>query len=166
LPALASERMLVGIELFASFFIPFYFFKAGLHLEREYFAWQAILLGLAFVAVAVPLRVGIVAGLRHVVLREPLRDGRRVGLSLVPTLVFTLVLAEILKERYALSPHLFGALVVFALVNTALPGILLHTPPPDFAEPQAPRSHTFSDAKVEAGTSQGETVPGVESKDA
>mgnify|MGYP000028135531 CR=1 FL=1 len=27
LPALASERLLIGIELFASFFIPFYFFK-------------------------------------------------------------------------------------------------------------------------------------------
>ncbi|MBK6847445.1 MAG: cation:proton antiporter [Proteobacteria bacterium] len=140
LPALASERLLIGIELFASFFIPFYFFKAGLRLKQEYFAWQAVLLGLAFVVVAVPLRVGTVAVFRRLALGEPWRDGARVGLSLVPTLVFTLVLADILRERYALSSHLFGALIVFALVNTALPGVLLRAAPPEFAEPDAPRS--------------------------
>ncbi len=89
LPALASERLTIGIELFASFFIPFYFFKAGLHLQQEYFAWQAVLLGLGFVLVVVPLRVTIVAGFRRLVLGEPWQDGVRVGMSLVPTLVFT-----------------------------------------------------------------------------
>ena len=133
------ERLLVGIELFASFFIPFYFFKAGLHLEPEAFGWRAILLGLAFTAVTVPLRVGLVVGFRRLVLAEAPRDGLRVGLSLVPTLVFTLVLADILKEQHAISPHLFGALVVFALVNTVLPGLLLRAAPPEFAEPEAPR---------------------------
>jgi Kef-type K+ transport system membrane component KefB len=33
LPALSSEKLLGGVELFAAFFIPFYFLKAGLHLE-------------------------------------------------------------------------------------------------------------------------------------
>lgn len=138
LPALASDRLLVGIELFASFFIPFYFFKAGLHLEREYFSGRAVLLGLSFVAVAVPLRIAAVAGFRRLALREPWGGGARVGLSLVPTLVFTLVLADILRERYALPAHLFGALVVFALLNTALPGIILRAAPPDFSDPEAP----------------------------
>jgi Kef-type K+ transport system membrane component KefB len=140
LPALASERLTIGIELFASFFIPFYFFKAGLHLHQEYFEWQAVLLGLGFVLAVVPVRVVIVAGFRRLVLGEPWRDGVRVGMSLVPTLVFTLVLADILRERYALSPHLFGALVVFALVNTALPGFVLRAAPPDFVEPEMRRS--------------------------
>lgn len=148
IPALASERLLTGIELFASFFIPFYFFKAGLHLEREYFGFQTVLLGLAFVVIAVPLRVGIVAGFRRFALNEPWRDGTRVGLSLVPTLVFTLVLADILKERYALSSHLFGALVVFALVNTALPGFILRASPPEFAEPEAPRGGSPPEAGI------------------
>lgn len=125
LPALASERLLIGIELFASFFAPFYFFKAGLHLEAGFFGWEAVLLGLALVVVSVPLRVGVVAAFRRVALGEPLRSGTRVGLSLVPTLVFTLVLAGILRERFALSDQLFGALVVYALVNTTLPGVLL-----------------------------------------
>jgi Kef-type K+ transport system membrane component KefB len=150
LPALASERLTIGIELFASFFIPFYFFKAGLHLQREYFAWQAILLGIGFVLVVVPLRVAIVAAFRRLVLGEPWSDGIRVGMSLVPTLVFTLVLADILRERYALAPHLFGALVVFALVNTAVPGFVLRAAPLDFVEPEMRRSHPPS---LRAGSS-------------
>jgi Kef-type K+ transport system membrane component KefB len=156
-PALASERLLIGIELFASFFIPFYFFKAGLHLEREYFAWEAVLLGLALVVVTVPLRVGIVAAFRRRALGEPWGGGARVGLSLVPTLVFTLVLADILRERYELSSHLFGALIVFALVNTALPGLLLRAAPPAFEEPQAPRDPTPVQPAATGGASPDRT---------
>jgi Kef-type K+ transport system membrane component KefB len=137
LPALASDRLIIGIELFASFFVPFYFFKAGLHLKREYFTWQSILLGVGFVALIVPLRIGVAAYYRRWSLSEPVKDGVRVGLSLVPTLVFTFVLADILHERFGLPDHLFGALVVFALVNTTLPGFFLRLPPPEFAAPEA-----------------------------
>lgn len=140
LPALASERLLIGIELFASFFIPFYFFKAGLHLKREFFAWQSLLLGLAFVVVTVPLRLGMTACFRRIALAEPMREGVRVGISLIPTLVFSLVLADILRERYGLADHIFGAIIVFALLNTAVPGLFLRSVPPEFASPEAPRS--------------------------
>jgi Kef-type K+ transport system membrane component KefB len=139
LPALASERMLVGIELFASFFIPFYFFKAGLHLDRHSFTLRTVGLGLALVAVVVPVRVLVVAVLRHATLGDGARDGTRVGVSLVPTLVFTLVLADILKIRYDVGPELFGALIVYALVNTTIPGLVLKAPAVEFTAPEAPR---------------------------
>ncbi|NOU28992.1 MAG: cation:proton antiporter [Polyangiaceae bacterium] len=135
LPAMASDRLQHGVELFASFFIPFYFFKAGLHLEKEDFGWWSIGLGLAFVVLAIPLRVVTVAVHRRISLKEPFRHSTRVALSLVPTLVFTIVLAGILKERYALKPELYGALVVFALVNTLLPGLVLRAPPVEFDAP-------------------------------
>ncbi len=99
-----------------------------------------MLLGLLFVAIVVPLRVVVAALFRHAVLHETLKDATRVGFSLVPTLVFTLVLADILRERYALPSHLLGALVVFTLVNTALPGAFLRTPPPEFDTPEVPRT--------------------------
>jgi Kef-type K+ transport system membrane component KefB len=138
LPDLASPRLLIGIELFASFFVPFYFFKAGLHLETRYFTWRAILLGLAFVVLAVPLRVGLGALVRRVLLGESVREGLRVGLSLTPTLVFTLVLADILRERFALGDALYGALVVFALLTTVLPGFFLRSMP-EFSAPEVPK---------------------------
>jgi hypothetical protein len=73
-------------------------------------------------------------------------------MSLVPTLVFTLVLADILRERYALQPHLFGALLVFALVNTALPGFVLRAAPPDFVEPEMRRSQAPAKLMVNSPT--------------
>lgn len=139
IPELGAERVLIAIELFASFFIPFYFFKAGLHLEPELFTLRSVSIGLALVAVTVPLRVGVVAAYRRATLAEPWRDAGRVALSLVPTLVFTLVLADIARARFGLPSDLFGALVIFALVNTTLPGLLLRAPPPDFVAPEAPR---------------------------
>jgi Kef-type K+ transport system membrane component KefB len=135
LPALASDRLQHAVEFFASFFIPFYFFKAGLHLERRYFGWPSIGLGLTFVGIAVPVRVAVVAIHRRLSLREPFRVSSRVALSLVPTLVFTIVLAGILHDQYKLPDELYGALLVFTLVNTMLPGLILKTPPPEFDAP-------------------------------
>lgn len=149
-PALMSERLLIGIELFASFFIPFYFFKAGLHLEAHYFTLESVAIGLAFVAVGVPLRVAVVAIYRRLALRESWRASGRVGLSLVPTLVFTMVLAEIAHQRFALSDTLFGALIVFALVNTALPGFFLRTAVAELMTPEAPR-HVTGEVPTVAG---------------
>ncbi|MCK9460251.1 MAG: cation:proton antiporter [Proteobacteria bacterium] len=139
LPAVASERLIVGVELFASFFIPFYFFKAGLHFEKEQFGPGSIGIGVALAAVTVPLRIGIVAVFRRFALSEPLRQGAKVGLSLVPTLVFTIVIGGILKEEHGLSNRMYGALIVFALLNTILPGLLLGKAAPEFDAPHVPR---------------------------
>ena len=57
---------------------------------------------------------------------------------MVPTLVFTIVLAGILEERFGLPRELFGALMVFTILNTLLPGFVLRTPPPEFDKPQVP----------------------------
>jgi len=50
------------------------------------------------------------------------------------------VLADILRERFGLPDRLFGALIVFALLNTVLPGLLLRASPPEFASPGIPRT--------------------------
>jgi len=139
LPKLSSDKLLVGVELFASFFIPFYFFKAGLHLRAEHFTWRAFGLAAALLVVVVPLRIARVAVHRRLALAESWRVGARIGTAVVPTLVFTIVIAEILEERFSLRPELFGALIVFTLVNTLLPGYLLRTPPPEYETPELPR---------------------------
>ena len=138
LPALASERMLHAVESFASLFVPFYFLHAGLPLRGEDFGWRALVAGAVFLATAVPLRVAVTALHRKLRLGEAFGHGVRVGTSILPTLVFTLVIAQILRERFGLSSAIFGGLVVYAVVNTMLPGFVLKLPPPDFEEPLAP----------------------------
>jgi Kef-type K+ transport system membrane component KefB len=132
LPALASERMIHAVELFAGFFVPFYFFHAGLGLQGEDFSLGAIVLGLAFLGLGIPFRLALVALHRLLALDEPLEQGARIGVSMIPTLVFTLVIAGILRERYDLDPNIFGGLIVYTLANTLVPGFVLRRVPPDF----------------------------------
>jgi len=139
LPELSSEKLLGAVELFASFFIPFYFLKAGLHLTKEHFSWTALGLAAVLLVVVLPVRIFRVAWPRKLALNEPWRVGARIGTAVIPTLVFSIVIAEILQERFALSVELFGALIVFALVNTLLPGFVLHLPVPEFDTPEVPR---------------------------
>ncbi len=138
LPEMSSEKLMVGVELFASFFIPFYFFRAGIHLRSEYFTWISLGIALLLLIIVLPVRVARVAVHRRLALQEEWRVGARIGTAVIPTLVFTIVIAEILQERFELSPTLYGALIVFALVNTVLPGLVLRVPPPEFDAPGAP----------------------------
>ena len=138
LPALTSEQMLHAVELFSTFFVPFYFFHAGLQLRASDFSAQALAMGLTLLLLLIPLRVFLVAFHRRVSLGESLVSGARIGLSITPTLVFTLVIAEILRDRFAISPVLFGGLVIYTLTNTLLPGFILRFAPPGPREVDVP----------------------------
>jgi Kef-type K+ transport system membrane component KefB len=124
-PALSSERLVHAIEAFASVFAPFYFFNAGMHLRPADFSAQAVLVGLGLLAVCVPVRIGLVLGHRALAFKQPWRVGLPVAVALTPTLVFSLVLAEILRDRFAAQPWLVGALIIYTVGNTLLPGFLL-----------------------------------------
>lgn len=128
LPRLASDENLHAVEVFASFFVPFYFFNAGLSINREALSWETLWLGLAFAAVSIPLRTALVILQRRARLAEPWRQGMRVAAPLIPTLVFTLVLAEILRERFGINNALFGGLVAYAALTTIFPAMVLRTP--------------------------------------
>lgn len=138
LPAMASEQMLHAVDVFASFFIPFYFFSAGLHLQQEQFTRWSLAMGLGFFALLVPLRIALTMAHTRWSLATPFKDGWRMGTSLVPTLVFTLVTAEILRDRFGVSDWLFGGLVIYALANTMVPGLLLRVPSPELDDPDMP----------------------------
>lgn len=129
MPAIASENMVRAVEFFASLFVPFYFFHAGLSLRREDFPLEAVLLGLGFLAVMTPVRIGLVALHRRLALGEPLRTGARIGTSMIPTLVFTLVIAEILRDQFHVGQPVFGALIVYTMANSLIPGFTLRLPP-------------------------------------
>ncbi len=148
LPAVASERMLHAVEVFASFFAPFYFFVAGTNLQSQDFSVRAFLYGLGITAMMVPLRLATVVFLRRVSLREALLPGLRVAVPMLPTLIFTLVIAEILRDRFALPAEWFGALIVYAVLNTTVPGLILRTRPPEYEAPE------LADSAIVIGASE------------
>lgn len=133
IPSVTSERLIGAVELFASFFVPFYFFYSGSLLTRGDFASDAWLLGLVMVVVMIPLRALIVAGHRLAALRETFRQGSRVAVPMLPTLVFTLILAQILREQFQISNAIYGGLIIYALVNSLLVSFVFRAPEPDFS---------------------------------
>lgn len=137
LPAMSSEKMIDALEAFGSVFIPFYFFNAGTHIHGEQLSLKAMGIGVLLLIVCVPLRIAVTAVHRKVGLRETISDARRIGMALVPTLVFTLVLVEILREQFAVDEALLGGLVLYTVLNTMLPSLVLHAGTPAFEEPHA-----------------------------
>lgn len=138
LPALASEQMIHAVEMFASFFVPFYFFNAGLHLRREDLDVHSLIYAAGFLICMVPLRVISVVVHRLAALREDHRAGVRIAVAMLPTLVFGLVLAEILRDRFEASPALFGGVILYTLATTVMPAIFFRRSLPDFDEMRAP----------------------------
>ncbi len=129
LPRLTSHDTLNGLKLFATFFVPFYFFHAGTEISRDALSFDALGLGLFMTALVVPYRVGMVWLQRRVLFRSEQRPSTlRVSLALSPTLVFTLVLASILHARFAIPDALFGGLILYTILNTLVPSLLLRTP--------------------------------------
>ena len=125
LPRVASVDNIHALRRFATFCVPFYFFHAGTLISRDALSWNALLAGLAMTAVVLPLRVGSTWLQRRLVFRDGPASAMRVSVALAPTLVFTLVIAEILHARFHVPGWLFGGLVLYTVLNTMLPSLLL-----------------------------------------
>lgn len=125
MPRLASSENIRALRLFATFFVPFYFFHAGTAITRDALSWDALATGLAITAVVLPCRIGLVWLQRRVFFRESSESTLRVAVALSPTLVFTLVIAGVLHGRFAIPGVLFGGLVLYTTLNTLLPSLVL-----------------------------------------
>lgn len=134
LPALASHNMLHAINLFASFFIPFYFFKAGLTLQASDFSFKAVIAGSLFLVAVIPLRLLIILIQRRIANKELAQRSLRIAIPMLPTLVFTLVLSSILREQYGaqVDSYLLGGLLIYTLVNTIVPGYIMRGAATDY----------------------------------
>jgi Kef-type K+ transport system membrane component KefB len=127
---LASDQNLEAIRLFASFFIPFYFFHSGLGVPTAALVSASLLYGLVLAVCVMPIRLGVVWLQSRFMQHRGHRGSFRVAIALTPTLIFTLVIAEILRENFSISPQLYGGLLVYAAIASILPSLTL----PAFAE--------------------------------
>ena len=158
MPSMQSDHMLRAVEGLASLLVPFYFFHAGIELRREDFSLDALLAGLVMVICTVPVRLAAVALHRRLALGEPVRNALKVAVPMLPTLVFTLVIAGILRDEYDIPSWLFGGLIVYAFVTTVLPAATTRAPPPDFTLP------TLIPSLPAAGVSGGQPAGGLSPK--
>ena len=122
---MTSADNLEAIRLFASFFIPFYFFHSGLGVPTAAVVTNSLLYGLALAACIIPVRLGVVWLQSRFMQHRGHRGSLRVSIALTPTLIFTLVIAEMLRENFAISPPLYGGLLVYAAIASILPSLTL-----------------------------------------
>jgi len=125
MPTLASGENLHAVQLFASFFVPFYFFYSGMKVPSGALQLESLWIGLAMTAVLLPFRIGTVAMQRIYVNKDTVKSSFDVAIALTPTLIFTLVIATILLEKFGISDTLFGGLLVYAAITTILPSFTL-----------------------------------------
>lgn len=118
-----SKHIQHAVKLFSSFFMPFYFFLSGVGVPLDAFNLQAVGVGL-LLCLLIPLRLAASWG-RHRLFGDGSQTARRVSLSLLPTLVFTLVLEQILRREFGLHESLLGGLLIYTFVNTLLPSLLM-----------------------------------------
>ena len=71
---------------------------------------------------------------------------------MLPTLVFTLVIAEILRDEFGVSKYIFGGLIVYTIANTLIPGFALKLPLPQYEAPHA--------LKIDVGNSEKDQTAG------
>ncbi|MEZ4818928.1 MAG: hypothetical protein R3A45_03155 [Bdellovibrionota bacterium] len=110
---------------FFQFFVPFYFFYAGLKkVLKGDITQNAMILGGIFLCIFVPFRALQIIAHRKVVLNESVQRSMRIGVTMTPTLVFTLVIANILRERFDVHPAVFGSLILYAIFNTMVPSFV------------------------------------------
>jgi Kef-type K+ transport system membrane component KefB len=122
---LASHENLHAVRLFASFFIPFYFFHEGLKVPSDALVLPALLWGIGLCVVAIPIRIGKNWLQARYVWHVSARGALRISMALTPTLIFTLVIAEILRDTFHISDALYGGLLIYACVTTILPALVL-----------------------------------------
>jgi len=124
-PQFASHDNMRSVKMFSSFFLPFYFFARGAHVPADALSLHALAIGVGLTVVLVPARAFTIWAKRRLLGMGNTRNSLRVAAALTPTLIFTLVLATILRERGAVSDEMFGGLLLYAALNTMLPSFVL-----------------------------------------
>jgi Kef-type K+ transport system membrane component KefB len=122
---LVSYENLQAVRLFASFFIPFYFFHEGLNVPGGALVLKSVLYGVALLAVVLPVRIAKIWAQSCWLSKRGVRGGFRVAVALTPTLIFTLVIAGILHETFHIDDALYGGLLIYAAGTTLLPSVVL-----------------------------------------
>ncbi|MCB0415258.1 MAG: cation:proton antiporter [Bdellovibrionales bacterium] len=128
--------MLYSISFFATLLIPFYFFKAGLNIDVSLLSLNSLWYGLAFLVIFVPIRYANVFMSLHFFLPGCWKSRYQISLSLMPTLIFGLVIASILRDKYEVSPDVVNGLIIYTLVSSIIPSVLLKAAPPEEYDPR------------------------------
>ncbi len=120
-----EENMLHSLSSFFKTFLPFYFFYAGLGIYFNEITMEALRIGGIMILIFIPLRLLVIGSSMKFFMDKVKKDPYKISLSLMPTLIFGLVIAGILRERGGLPPVMIYALLIYTLLNSIIPSLVL-----------------------------------------
>jgi Kef-type K+ transport system membrane component KefB len=120
-----EENMLHSLSSFFKTFLPFYFFYAGMKIYFKEITVEAVQIGVVLLVIFVPLRLAVIGSSMKFFMKEMRENPYNISLSLMPTLIFGLVIAGILKERGIMPNNLVYALLIYTLLNSIIPSLIL-----------------------------------------
>ena len=123
---LASPENLHAVRLFR-FFSSSRFISStkGIDVPTGALVLKSLLWGAALSLVVIPLRLGKNLLQARFLSHRTAQGSTRVALALTPTLIFTLVIAGILRDSFHIGDALYGGLLVYAAISTILPSLVL-----------------------------------------
>lgn len=124
-PSVSAKNLLHTLRSFSAFFMPFYFFKSGLTMPSEAFSIEALKVTVILAFISIPLKISSILFHRRITQNESWSDTISITVSLLPNLVFGLVLADILYEKMKLPTDIYGGLIIYTLLITILSPLLL-----------------------------------------
>lgn len=120
----SEETLFKSLSSFFSVFLPFYFFSAGLKININELTLDALYLAIALFVIFVPLRILLIRASIKFILKEILSAHYKIALSLMPTLIFGLVIAGMLKTQGEVPNYIVYALIIYTLLTSLMPSIL------------------------------------------
>lgn len=145
-----SEKMLYSVQLFFAFFVPFYFFQAGVTVSELKFNWAGVMYGFTFIALFLPLRIFTHNFSIDMFLKKNFEKRKDISVSLLPTLIFGIVVALVLQESFAAPNEILIGLIIYTIASSIIPAIFLAKAPPK----EYDSTHHFH-LKEEEGTKNG-----------
>lgn len=121
-----QEALFKSLSGFFSVFLPFYFFYAGLDLSISKFNFLALTSGALLFIFFVPLRIFLINYSLKSFLKDFKADKYKVSLSLMPTLIFGLVIADILLDRGEVDESIVFGLICYTLLTSLVPAIFFY----------------------------------------
>jgi Kef-type K+ transport system membrane component KefB len=120
-----QETIFTALSSFFNVFLPFYFFFAGTKIPVDKLTMSSLYTAIALFVIFVPLRIIIIRLNVRYLLADFSRKNYNVSLSLMPTLIFGLVIAQIIKDRGNAPVQIVYALIIYTLLTSILPAILI-----------------------------------------
>jgi len=119
-----EESFFGSLSSFFNVFLPFYFFFAGLKIKVGDLTLEPLTSALILFVIFVPLRIWIIRVSVKRIKDDIDRNSYSISLSLMPTLIFGLVIAGILKDRGILDQKYIFSLIIYTLLTSILPVII------------------------------------------